>query len=100
MVLPKPEFTEAQVHAMRSLIAGKATADEQRTAMRCILEQICRIYDTPYVADGTDRDTFVALGRHQVGVLITSTTTERVLMEAQARGRQKDAPAPRKRGTR
>lgn len=84
---------------MRALLAGTATADQQRTAMRCILEDICRIYDTPYVAAGVDRDTFVMLGRHQVGVLITSTTTERVLLDAQRRASAKAAPAtPRKRG--
>ncbi len=84
MALPKPQFTEADVHAIRALLRGEATADQQRRAMRVILEDVCHIYDSPYVADGSDRESFVMMGRHQVGVIVTSAQTARVLEEARA----------------
>lgn len=89
MALPEPTWTEADVHAVRALIAGTATMDQQRRGMRFILEDICRIYDSPYVEKGQDRESFVMMGRHQVGVLITSSQTERVLERA------RNPPQPR-----
>lgn len=101
MALPKPETTEADVHAVRACIAGSATSEQQIRAMRWIGEQCCHIFDSPYVADGSDRESFVMLGRHQVGVMISAMQTPRVLAEAQAFDKAKalgDTPKP-KRGT-
>lgn len=96
MALPEPLFTEADVHAIRAVIAGTATGDQQRRAMRVILEDVCHIFDSPYVADGADRESFVMMGRHQVGVIITSTQTLRVLEEARARDARPAEPQPRR----
>lgn len=100
MALPKPTFTEADVHAIRAFLAGTATGEQQRRAAKFILEEICHIFDSPYVAGGEDRDTFVMLGRHQVGVLITSTQTPGVLEAARASDLAKLAPPATPRGTR
>lgn len=79
MALPHPVTTEDDVHAIRALIAGTATPDQQRRGMRWIGEQCCRIYDTPYVSQGGDRDTFVMIGRHQVGTMISAMQTPATL---------------------
>jgi hypothetical protein len=96
MALPEPKFEEADVHSIRALLLGTASADQQRRGMRFILEEICRIFDSPYVSKGEDRESFVMVGRHQVGVIITSTQTPRVL-EAARNPPLKPAPATRKR---
>lgn len=84
MTLPKPLITEADVYAVRAVIIGNADKVQQQRAMRVIGEQFCRIFDSPYVANGGDRDTFVMLGRHQVGVMISSMQTPEVLEKARA----------------
>lgn len=99
MALPKPTFTEQDVHALRALIAGVATGDQQRRGMRFILEDVCRIFDTPYVAEGADRESFVAIGRHQVGVIITSSQNPAVLQAAIEHDRG-PPPKPRRETTR
>lgn len=102
MALPKPIFTEADVHAIRALIAGTATADQQRRGMRFILNDVCHIFDSPYVSEGQDRETFLMLGRHQVGVIITSTQNPAVLEAAieHDRGPPPRQPRPVTRKTR
>lgn len=84
MALPEPVTTEDDVHAIRALIAGTATPDQQRRGMRWIGEQCCQIFSSPYVARGSDRDTFVMIGRHQVGVMISHCQTEQALEVARA----------------
>lgn len=102
MALPTTDFTEADVHAIRDLLVGRASSDQQIRAMRFILGDICHIYDSPYVSSGLDRESFVMIGRHQVGVLITSTQTPRVLEEARANDIKRATPAKaeRRAGTR
>lgn len=87
MALPEPVTTEDDVHAIRALIAGTATPDQQRRGMRWIAEQACHVFDSPYVARGTDRDTFVMIGRHQVGTMISHLQTPAALEAARARAR-------------
>lgn len=101
MALPKPTWSEADVHAVRAVMRGTADGEQQRLALTFILTEVCRIFDSPYVADGADRESFVAIGRHQVGVIITSAQTEPVLIEARANDARAKLPAaPPKRGTR
>lgn len=100
MALPKPTFTEADVHSIRAFLAGTATPDQQRRAAKFILEDICHIFDSPYIESGVDRDSFVMMGRHQVGVLITSTQTAETLQAARAADLAKIRPTPEPRGTR
>jgi len=99
MVLPKPDYTEESVHAIRDMIAGNASPDQQRKGMNFILSEICHIFDSPYVEKGSDRDCFVMIGRHQVGVLITATQTSQTLEAARARDLERAKPRPIKRGT-
>lgn len=98
MALPPPDFTEIDVLAVRAFIAGTASSDQQRTAANVILRKLCRVFDSPYVSQGGDRDTFVMIGRHQVGVMITSTQTPQTLERAQADDLRKlNLPPPTKR---
>lgn len=100
MALPKPEFTEADVHAIRALIEGRASPDQQLRGMRFILNEICHIYDSPYVSNGKARESFVMMGRHQVGVIITSAQTARVLEAARNHDLELSRPPTQPRGTR
>lgn len=100
MALPKPIITEADVHAVRAVLAGRADSDQQRRAMRWIGEELCHIFDSPYVADGNDRDTFIMLGRHQVGVMISAMQTPATLEAAREFDRKSSTSPPTKRGTR
>lgn len=93
MALSIPKLTEADVHAVRAVISGKADSGQQIRAMEWIARELCRIFDSPYVADGDDRETFIAIGRHQVGVMITAMTTEPVLNAARAADEAKKSPA-------
>ncbi len=82
MGLPSPVITEEDVHAVRAWLDGTATKDQQLRSARWIGTEVCRVFDSPYAAEGTDRDTFVAIGRHQVGVMITAMRTEKTLNDA------------------
>lgn len=84
MALPDPITTEEDVHAVRALLAGSATKEQQMRATRWIGEQCCHVFDSPYVEHGSDRDTFVMLGRHQVGVMISAMQTPGALDRARA----------------
>lgn len=84
MALPKPIITEADVHAVRACIAGTADAAQQVRAMVWIGKEACGVFDSPYVADGNDRETFVAIGRHQVGIMISAMQTQATLEAAKA----------------
>jgi hypothetical protein len=79
-----PIITEADVHAVRAVIAGTASPDEQRRAMLWIGDQACRRMDSPYEPDAPAIDQGVLLGRHMVGVLISNMTTGRTLEAARA----------------
>lgn len=59
---------EADEYALRALQTGTATSDQQRRALKWIVEQAAGSYDQPFRpgADG-DRDTAFACGRMFVG---------------------------------
>lgn len=82
MALPKVDFTEADVFAVRALLEGTASNAQQLRGMRWIMENVCHVYSSPYIADGSDRDSFVMLGMHRVGVLIGYMTSEQALADA------------------
>jgi hypothetical protein len=77
-----PIITEADVHAVRAVIAGTASPDEQKRAMLWIGDQACRRMDSPYEPGLEDIDQGVLMGRHMVGVLISNMTTARTLAAA------------------
>jgi hypothetical protein len=95
-MLPKPDLTELEVLAIKSLLEFRATSDEQRHAVTAILAKVCRRGDSPYVADGPDRDVFTMIGRHQVGVMITSAADPITLAIAIQADKDRANPPPPK----
>jgi hypothetical protein len=64
--LERPDYLEADVQALRAVNEGRATSDQQRRAMRFLINEICGNYDMPYRPDSS-RDTDFALGKMWVG---------------------------------
>lgn len=94
MALPEPITTEADVHAWRALVAGKATDDQQRRCVDWLVRATLRA-DTPYVSgDAGRRDTDYLLGRHSIGVLVGSMTSPEALTRARAADAARANPAP------
>lgn len=57
--------------AIQALFAGNATPDQQRTALKWILDGACNLYDLSYrPGPGGERDTALAEGRRLVGLQI------------------------------
>lgn len=83
-------MTEADVRAARAVAEGKASADQQKAFNRWLLLEACGMKATPYVADGLDRETFIAIGRHQVGQMVIAMGLPSTLDEA-----RKAAPEPK-----
>lgn len=87
MALPEPKITEEDVHAVRAFLKGEATKAQQLRAARWIGEECCHVFDSPFVAHGVDRETFVMIGRHQIGVLIAAMNNPLTLEKAKASDR-------------
>ena len=67
------KYTREDVLAIQSLATGTATEDQQKRALRFIIEAVARTYDVSFCPgpDG-DRETAMAEGRRFVGLqLIT-----------------------------
>ncbi len=66
--LPAP-YELADVNAVQAVIAGTANPDQQRRAMRWVIEHAAATYDMAFRPGGEDgrRDTDFALGRAYVG---------------------------------
>ncbi|MGE4077396.1 MAG: hypothetical protein AB7F22_17710 [Reyranella sp.] len=64
-------FTIAQAAAVRAVSAGSATPDQQRAAMKFIVEMICGTYDAEF-RPGPDgaRESAFAGGKRWVGLQI------------------------------
>lgn len=99
MTLPKPRITEPDVHAVRAVVNGEATREQQIRAMQWIGEQGCQLSNSPYVPDASDRETFIMLGRQQVGIMIGAMNTEFTLKQAQADDRARQSAAVREETT-
>lgn len=65
-----PDYTEADVQALRAVAGGYATEDQQKRAMNFIIEDICGTYDFPFRPGPEDRETNIALGRQRAGQII------------------------------
>lgn len=62
---------EFEYAALRALQAGNATAEQQRVALKCIVEKMSGAYDVSFRhGEGGDRDTAFAEGRRFVGLQI------------------------------
>jgi hypothetical protein len=60
-----PKASLADAHALRALHAGTASADQQKRALRWILERGCEVGGMQWF--DTDRETAFSLGRLFVG---------------------------------
>lgn len=75
-ILPKrqayapPDLDKADVVAIQAVAAGTANGDQQRRAMRFIVDGLCARYDWGFRPEG-DRETCVVLGRQFVGCQLT-----------------------------
>ena len=63
-----PEYDDADIYAIRALVAGTANDGQQRRALAWIINAACGTYDQPFRpgVDG-DRATAFACGRQFVG---------------------------------
>lgn len=64
-----PAYEPADAAAIQGLAEGNATPDQQRRALKWIIEQACGTYEMSYRPGGPegDRDTAFAEGRRFVG---------------------------------
>lgn len=92
MVLPKPITTEADVHAWRALLNGRATSEQQVRCANWLAAATGRM-GVPYVSgpDG-ERDTLVLLGGQRIGVMVGNMMLEATLAEAREDDRRRASP--------
>lgn len=79
-----PAWNEMGVLAVRALLRGEASADQQRVGMSFIANQLCRRFDSPYIPGSTELDAGVELGRHLVGVWIGNCNEPEFLEQLKA----------------
>lgn len=67
-----PGVTEAEGFAIKALDAGTGTADQQRLALKFIIERLSNADASAFVLDphGGDRATAYALGRQSTGLAL------------------------------
>ncbi len=63
--LAPPDYTEADVQALKSLQRGTATEDQQQRAIAFIINTVCATYDC--ASRRSERDTNLALGKQRAG---------------------------------
>ena len=61
--------TDAEIHALRALEKGEATAYQQQLALRCILVTVSGAYDQEFVVGQPDQSAFRG-GRAFVGRMV------------------------------
>ena len=90
-----PAVTEPDIFAVLAVQAGTANSDQQRHAMRWIMNEACRVLGVAD-ADCTDREAAVHEGRRTVGHLIARMGDPGLLKMVREAAKPKPAP---KRGT-
>lgn len=61
------EWEPEDAHAVQAVMYGRASEDQQKRAMRFIVEQVCATNDLSY-RPSSDRDTAFAEGKRYVGL--------------------------------
>jgi hypothetical protein len=76
------DYTVADVRAVKSLMAGTASEEQQKRAWDWIINRACAFRSEPYVS-ASDRDTTYNLGRGAVArmVLHLATLPENIINE-------------------
>lgn len=71
--LPDPwrptEYSVEEAAAVQAVAYGRASEDQQRRAMKFLIERVCGTYDLSY-RPTSDRDTAFAEGKRAVGLQI------------------------------
>lgn len=62
-----PPWELADATALKKLALGQADPEQQKRALKYIVETLCGINDWPYRPGENDRDTNIGLGRQWVG---------------------------------
>lgn len=89
---PPADVTVAEVAAVKALASGTATDEQQRRAMKFIVERVCGTYEEVYCpGDDGNRDTAYAAGKRRVGLYLVTLTHADIK-------RFKDDLAPREQG--
>lgn len=63
------KYDDDDVRSIQAMATGTATADQQKTAIKWIVESVCGTYDVTYFAD-SERNTAYAEGKRGVGLQI------------------------------
>ncbi len=63
------EFSIPEMHAIKQLLVGTASDDQQKRALDWIIRDACRTYDDTYYGD-SQRDSDFAAGKRFVGLQI------------------------------
>jgi len=65
----RPQPTAYVTLAIKGVASGTANAEQQKAAMKWIVEDLCRTYDLSY-RPNSDRDTAFAEGKRSVGLVL------------------------------
>ena len=68
--LAPPDYVKADVHALRAVASGQASEDQQKRAIKYIVEKVCGTYDCAFRPGDADRETNLALGKQRVGQIL------------------------------
>ena len=68
--LSAPDYVEADVQALRAVADGYATEDQQKRAIKYIIEKVCGTYDCAFRPGDADRETNLALGKQRAGQIL------------------------------
>ena len=85
-----PSWEEADAYAIRAVMTGEASPDQQKRAMDWIIKKLCGTYDMVYHS-ASDRDTVFAAAKQFVGQQIVAMP-QKLLIVKTAR-REKDEHA-------
>jgi len=92
------EYEDADIGAFKSLVLGEATEEQQRRALKFIVEEICKTYDLSYRPD-SERDSAFAEGKRFVGLQIVKLTKLNLSAMRKTDGRRSNPKRPAGRST-
>jgi hypothetical protein len=88
-----PLYDLADVHAMRAVAAGTAEPEQQKRAIRWIVERAAGTYEPSFRPEG-DRETCFAEGRRMVGLQIVKLVNmPGAVLDAMRKGPERGNPS-------
>ena len=76
MTIIKPEFSVAEILAWQALVAGNASADQQKMVVSTLMSDLCRIWSDDTDVCAGEREMGHYNGRRFVGVEINTIVTQ------------------------